>query len=703
MSTKSVVYTLTLNSNVTKTLKDNEAQALKFEGVLDSLNSKLRMFGLGFAGHLAIEGIKDWVQGAAEYQDATNRIRFASDTLYEGAENVKFIRSEVDKFKIPLQSTTDAYGKFLAMVQGSGMASERVRKLHDDILLIGKIKHLDAGQLDAGVMNLGKMLEAGALDARHLRPLEMQLSGIGKFIADELGVSVHELAQLRNKGKLTDIDPMVVVEAIRKQAESLKQHLPEALDSLQSHLNETSTAWLDFKNELSLTLKPELVSVTEFLRDASKWLKDNKDNIASLVRVLPDLIKLYLTYKTATLAINTAKMGYNSIMKVWNGNAIQEISTINKKTSSYAAEAASVRGLVSEIQRLNYVQNAQNGAFITNASGVTMANTVGNRYMIAQQSARFAQTMALARGINQAQQNISAINQSLAMQNASVLLNRSVNSKVPGLIGAAGSFAAGAVPVVVTMLTVAAAASIADAISSGANYKNATPDERVELAKKEVLDNIRSINSLWFKDNDRRARELIGGTRMKFFDETPETLLELKKLNPDIVKDREYVDKIMYALKVRGDRTFIDLAHKLGFWATEELSQNPTLALMRSLGGGKNIFQDAMFLMSHSVNPDADKNLDPLTRNIIEAGKSKEKEHKGGWSNIGLDTKKDKIKGNSVTNITIQIGEMIGMKVQSQTIKNGKDSEKEVADIGVKMVQQLTQVVNDSQQVGNRF
>ena len=110
-------------------------------------------------------------------------------------------------------------------------------------------------------MNLGKMLEAGGMDARHLRPLEMQLSGIGQYIARLMGTTVHGLAEMRNKGLLSAADPKILLEAVKQQAADLEKFLPESLTTLQSGLNEVSNAWLEFKNNLVLENKAEIIGL----------------------------------------------------------------------------------------------------------------------------------------------------------------------------------------------------------------------------------------------------------------------------------------------------------------------------------------------------------------------------------------------------------------------------------------------------------
>lgn len=344
MADQGVRYVVSLQDlNVTSGLKSMESSAMRTEASIASLNSTLGTmagaFGVGIGLHQLVSFGRDAVQGAADYETAVKRIKFASDNLIEGEKNIAFIRSEVDKFKIPLQETTDAYGKFLAMVTGSGMAGDQVRKLHDELLLIGKVKGLGDGQLDAAVMNLGKMLESGSLDARHFRPLEQQLSGIGAFVAKELGISVHELAILRNQGKMTTIDPKVLLRAIEKQAESLAHFLPESTTTIQSGINEVNTAWLEFKNNLVFDNREELIALFDTLREGIGYLREHKDEISTLGHLVADAAKIWLVYKGAMVLAN----GIQAIMLIGTG----------AQSAAFVTQASAVAGLNTQIALLN--------------------------------------------------------------------------------------------------------------------------------------------------------------------------------------------------------------------------------------------------------------------------------------------------------------------------------------------------------------
>lgn len=384
MPDQGVRYVVTLQDvNVTSGLRSMDISATSAERSVASLNDTLRTmasaFGVGFGLHALVDFGKDAVQGAADYETAVKRIKFASEGFIDGAKNIAFINSEVDKFKIPLQDATDAYGKFLAMVKGSGLAGADIRKLHDELLLIGKVKGLGDGQLDASVMNLGKMLEAGTLDARHFRPLEQQLSGIGKYVADEMGITLNKLAILRNKGKLTGVDPSVLIRAIERQANDLQKFLPESTSTIQSQLNELNNSWVRFKNDLVFDNISELRTLFTTLKDGVGWLKDHEEQLISWGKTVIIIGKAWAEYKIAMAAVNVVQSTYAAFMEGYLAKTVTQ-------TTAYGAQSVAINGVTAAIERMNFAANATNGNFITNAAGQTMSNTAGNRYILSQEA-----------------------------------------------------------------------------------------------------------------------------------------------------------------------------------------------------------------------------------------------------------------------------------------------------------------------------
>lgn len=348
-------------------LNQMEQSANRAERGITNLNGALRTMsgalGVGFGAHALVSFAKDAVQSAADYEGAMKRIVFASSSMEEGQKNLAFIRAEVDKFRIPLQEATDDYGKFLAMLAGSDIAGDQVRELHDQILTIAKIKGLDAGQLSAGVMNLGKMLEAGGMDARHLRPLEMQLSGIGQYIANLMGTTVHGLAEMRNKGLLSAADPKILLEAVKRQAADLEKFLPESLTTLQSGLNDVSNAWLEFKNNLILENKAEIIDLFKGMQDGVKYLSEHKEDIRSIAHFVVTAAKAWVGYHAAMLLVNTANSTYRAFTQGYAGQSAAIVSAAE-------TQAVAFNSLAMAMERVAFATEAMAGASLTGIRGL---------------------------------------------------------------------------------------------------------------------------------------------------------------------------------------------------------------------------------------------------------------------------------------------------------------------------------------------
>ena len=360
MADNGVRYYVAINGQmqVISALNSMEGAALKTDASMAALAGTMRSMvgalGLGIGAHALISFGKDAVQGAADFEVSMKRIMFASKSTSDGLSNQKFILGEADKFKIPFEDATAAYGKFLAMLAGSKMATKDIQELHDQLLMIGKIKGISDGQLDAAVMNLGKMLESGGLDARHFRPLEMQLSGIGQYVANELGISIHQLAVLRNKGQMSQIDPQVLLTAIRKQAEDLKGYLPESLTTIQSGLNELHNSWLNFKNDLVFDNRAELIGLFDTMKEGIGWLRDNKDTLVFLGKELLFIGKIWLEYKVAMGLVNVATATYQAYMVGYLGESTAVVAATE-------AKAVAMNSLAAAMERVAFATEAMAG------------------------------------------------------------------------------------------------------------------------------------------------------------------------------------------------------------------------------------------------------------------------------------------------------------------------------------------------------
>lgn len=389
-----------LNNSLKNTAGSLGGTATSVNGIVSAMKGTAAAFAVSLSAHGLINFAKDAVQGAADYETAVKRIKFASSSMEEGAKNISFIREEAEKFRIPLQEATDDYGKFLAMLAGSDLAGDKVRELHDNLLTIAKIKGLDAGQLSAGVMNLGKMIEAGGMDARHLRPLEMQLSGIGQYIAKLMGTTVHGLAEMRNKGKLSAADPSVLVEAVAKQAKDLSPFLDESLNTVRSEITDVNNAWLDFKNNLVFTQTDEIKDLFQILKDGIGFLSENKEQIIGFSKTLLDIGKAWAVYKTAMVVANwayahsvaadtTATAAATTAANAQTAALTREAEVVAALTLEYDALVVSMSGIYGAEKAAMFASAAATAGMPINMSGVAARGAAASRSALSGAGATF--------------------------------------------------------------------------------------------------------------------------------------------------------------------------------------------------------------------------------------------------------------------------------------------------------------------------
>lgn len=630
MSSTSVTYSLYLNSNVRAAIQAHEKDALRLDNVMHGLNNTMRMFGLGFAGHAALAGAKEWIHTAAELEQNLIRIKNLSENPLEGFKNQRFINKEVDKFKIGVQEAVEGYGDFLAMVKGAELHPEKVRKLHDEILMIGKVMALPDNQMNGAVRNLGKMLEVGGMDARHFFFFEQQLSGIGAYVAREMGVSLSELARMRHEGELTTKDPKILLDAIAKMSSDFEKKLPESLNSTSSSINELSNEWIRFKTEFVLHNKEDLIDFFHSLQNGISFLSRHKEGLSRSLKAVIHIAEAYVGYKVVLGAINLTQSLF--------------ITKTIAQASAYGVQAASVNTLVAAIERLNFVQNAQNASFLTNAAGMTMANTVGNRYAMTAGSAAAASAGGAAAS------------------------------------GGIGRFVAGAMPVFIAGMAVQVANDLF-------NFTGKSPEEFGGFQP----------NVLEMLLNPKQSGEKIGKEQAahnflqkKLFEYTgmADVANSSKTKNPNYILSE--IQKLKLDPQGHDLNVAIERAQKI----------------FNQMGGSINILDALNPKNNHGERLSTNEQLKPILDRFgykTPYLKYNETSHDGKSHFDANDLKSShKLKGNSITNINIEIKEMNGIKQATIQTNGSTDANKIAEMVGIALTKQLTEVVNDSQIVGQK-
>lgn len=642
MSNRSVTYTLNLNSNVITALNHHEQAALRLDGTMQQLNSTIENIGIGIAIKKTAELVKEVVHGASEMEVALLRIKNVSNSTYQGLLNKTFIRDEVNKFKIDLFEATDAYGEFLTMVRGSGLASSEIRKLHDEVLTIGKVTGISNGQMDASVRNIGKLLEQGTLESKHLRPLTYQLSGLMPYIAKELGVTNQQLEKSLSSGALTRsaIDSRILLSAIENYSKDLEPKLTESLQTIESSVNSAKNEWLDFKNSLVFQMKPELQSLLSSLTNTVHWLNQHKDAVKRVVETLGYAIKIYVSWRALMLSVNLINGAF--------------LSTTVLRTNSILAQSAATTSLNGQIGLLNI--NLETLIALQTAAAVSAGNM-----LTAQQAVNLAMynqlgltsmTPGMGLGLAGAANN-SAINS----------LKSSISAALTGTVLAVG----------ISWLSLEALEGLNNALGGNKNtgdegYKfswtDMFKDPTFEKAKRAGA----SQANHDFLQGIINEKYLKKGT---LFPADGENIYDLIKLAQQSINKGSNPYKFDLIKSLIGyDKYGNLLPHK-----NEDLWE-------KMIGLGYNLGKNLW--------------LDPKKANDGHGGKELNKDIES------LELGTSRIRGNSSNYITINTGDLIGMENPIFTVKNQSDMQDISKEVGVQLTKILTDVINDSQLIGQR-
>lgn len=328
MSNRQATYTIKLNNQVIQSLEQTEKAALRVDGVMGELNRTMSMFGLAFGAGYVINLGKEWVHTAADYEQSMMRIKNASENAMEGLRNQFFIKDLVDRLKIDLDRAVEDYGSFLFKIKNANLGKDKENRLFEQLASVSKVAGLSTTELQSTTRNIAILLGEGVLEARHLRALSYSHPQLVPFLADELGLKdnqrdqfsnllkhseqqaeeeskLQKFSQMISSGKLTKLGlpADLILGAMDRYYDSIKDKIPETLTLVNASINDLENSWLNFKQNLILGDKPEVVSFINSLNDGVKYLTEHSSEISKLAGDIGNLIKLYAGWRIGLMAL----------------------------------------------------------------------------------------------------------------------------------------------------------------------------------------------------------------------------------------------------------------------------------------------------------------------------------------------------------------------------------------------------------------
>lgn len=191
----------------------------KATGVLKTLAATL---GIAF-------GVREVLQAADAYKTLTNRLALVTTST----EQLAAAQSEVFRIsqetRAPLQATAEVYQRLATNADQLGLTLTEVGQTTEQINKLMAISGTSAQSAEAALTQLGQAFASGTLRGEELNSVMEQAPALAKAIADGMGVTVGQLRQLGQDGKIT---ASAVVEALKAQGDAIDSQFSRMVPTL---------------------------------------------------------------------------------------------------------------------------------------------------------------------------------------------------------------------------------------------------------------------------------------------------------------------------------------------------------------------------------------------------------------------------------------------------------------------------------------
>lgn len=232
-------------------------------GAAQIVGDTAKQFGLigGVAGAALL------AKGSLETGMAQDRLRstmrFATGDNETGLREIAFVRDATHRLGLEFETTSQAYGKFVAVGRMSKLTYQEIRDVFEGVSDAAAVMGLSAEESGGAMLALTQMMSKGKITAEELnQQLAERIPGAITLMAKAVGVSTSELGRMMERGEL------IATDVLPKFGRELKDQFgPEAVKNATSTtgaINALKNAWTDFKQSL---IDAGLVSVLRKLMD----------------------------------------------------------------------------------------------------------------------------------------------------------------------------------------------------------------------------------------------------------------------------------------------------------------------------------------------------------------------------------------------------------------------------------------------------
>lgn len=319
---ENVVYTVSLNDQFTKGIKNANAETDKLDGSVNKLNTSFSGLGAAIAAAFSVAVISNFVTGIVNAGTKVENARIGLTTLTKDVGLAGQIIEETlsDAAKTPFEFEGLLEGR-RALI-GAGVSAEQSR---GDILALGNAIAAVGGsdsEMTRMIANMQQIATTGKATAMDIRQFGMAGVNIYQMLADATGKNIDQVKEM-------EVSYDLLAYAFRRAASESGIYaggLEAMADSTTVKISNLGDTIFRMSVRLYDDLKPAIITVLDavgsflgYLESAYTWVKDNAD----VLGVLAVGLVAYATYTNAAAIATFALEGAVKVATIaqWLFNA----------------------------------------------------------------------------------------------------------------------------------------------------------------------------------------------------------------------------------------------------------------------------------------------------------------------------------------------------------------------------------------------
>ena len=205
---------------------------------LEKINTRLFNFSVASVG---LGTLKNYADGYTEVKNKLALVESASFSSQRGLQSLFDISLKTNQ---SLEATSSIYQRFAQNAQALGINQARVASLTETVSKAVAISGASAASAQAALMQFGQSLASGVFRGQEFNSVMEQTPGLAQAIAKGLGVSIGELRNMANAGKLT-MD--VIIPALERVKGSVDEQFNTRVVTISmafENLRTSTTKWI---------------------------------------------------------------------------------------------------------------------------------------------------------------------------------------------------------------------------------------------------------------------------------------------------------------------------------------------------------------------------------------------------------------------------------------------------------------------------